>query len=89
MEYWERGSGWKWNLLHDVLLTSDLVRLASIILTSDPNKRDAWGWMKTGAGKFSVKEAYRIANVWKEEFYWEDWKRIWRMKIQQRIRIFA
>lgn len=68
-EYSERGVGWKWNLLQDVLCTSDMVKLASTVLASDPNRSDICGWMKPGVRRFSVKEAYKVAYEYREECY--------------------
>lgn len=66
-EYWKCGVGWKWSLLHGMLPTFDLVKLVSTILTLDPGRDDTWEWIKIGSTWFSVKEAYKLANAWKEE----------------------
>lgn len=44
--------------------------------------------MEPGSGKFSVKEAYKLANEWEEVGIWEGWRMIWRMKIMHRVKIF-
>lgn len=88
-EYWVNGSGWKWELLQQHLMMTDLVKLASTSLSSDPDDCGEVGWMEPRSGKFSVKNAYTLANEWTEIDNWEGWKILWRMKIQHRVKVFA
>lgn len=41
------------------------------------------------SGKFNVKSAYKLANGWIEENVWEGWRMIWKMKLQQPVKVFV
>lgn len=83
------GVGWKWETLQHRLLATYLVRLATISLRSNPLDYDRMGWLKLGEEKFSVKTTYQLANDWMEGRNWEGWKLLWKMKTQQRVKVFA
>lgn len=46
------------------------------------------GWMDARVGKFTVKSAYNLANGLVEENNWEGWKMVWKIKAQQRVKVF-
>lgn len=68
---------------------SDMVKLASISLSSDQHDCDKVAWKTVTLERFSVKAAYKLANSWTDESDWEGWRAIWRMKIQQQVKIFV
>lgn len=40
-------------------------------------------------GCFTVKASYNLAKSWNEEKRWEGWRKIWKMDVQQWIKIFS
>lgn len=88
-DYWGYDSGWKWHELQAMLPASDLIMLASKVLSLDVEQADTMGWLDVNGCRFNVKSAYRLACSWPEEVTWRDWKRIWSLKTAQRVRVFA
>lgn len=46
------------------------------------------GWQDPNRGVFSVSSAYELQIRRNEEGKWEGWKMIWRLKVQQCVKIF-
>lgn len=46
------------------------------------------GWLDTRGGKFTVREAYEMANGWSRGRAWKGWGLIWILCIQQRVMYF-
>lgn len=80
--------GWDWSEPQHHLSMTDMVKLASISLSSDQQCWDEAGWMTRDSTIFSVKSASKIANKWASKSPWEGWRVIWRMKIHQRVKVF-
>lgn len=49
-------------MLSQVLTSTDLVKLALIILKPDPADLDRVGWMNVMGSKFTVKSWYKLSN---------------------------
>lgn len=50
---------------------------------------DKWGWLKPGSMSFRVRDAYIIEANWNNLEKWVGWKRIWSMRVQQRVKLFV
>lgn len=87
--YWERGVGWRWKLLQDMLSFEHMVKLASLALQEDGSCADKAKWSLGNRGLFTVKDAYRLARGLSEGQVWGGWSSIWKLKVQERIRVFA
>lgn len=68
------------------------------ISLSNASHADCWPWTKEISGKCSVKSAYRLIVKEKMQIIGESsmetcmkafWKNLWRMKLPQKIKIFA
>lgn len=86
-DFWSEGRGWDWQRIGDSLSHTNLMKLASTSLRSDREEGDQLGWLKSN-GVFSVRAAYEFFTDLKKEEIWPGWKRIWKLKIQQRIKTF-
>lgn len=87
-QYWEEGVGWKWELLSQVLSSTNLVKLTSIALRPMAAELDRFGWLDVKEGRLMVKSAYRLARGWVEEERWVGWNMVWKLRIRQRIKVF-
>lgn len=80
IDYWRHGSGLKWQSLTQKLSNTHAVLLASVVLRPETELEDVVGWLKTGAGGFSVKKAYKLARNSEEGAPWARWKLLWKTK---------
>lgn len=55
---------------------------------ADPQSSDKFKWLD-GSKPFSVKEAYSLSRDEVSGAQWEGWIRIWKLRIQQRVKLFA
>jgi len=85
-DYWHPSSSWKWTQLRDYLPASVLQRIASRELTTD-RIDDQLIWAATESGKFSVKSTLALVRP-VEGTNEVDWKRIWKQRVPQRVRVF-
>lgn len=67
---------------------SELVKLAEVSLCSEAIRLDEASWCTKKASIFSVKAAYELASGWVEEGTWIGWGLIWKLKIQERLKLF-
>lgn len=44
--------------------------------------------MDARGGRFTVKSAHRLARDWIEEDRWEGWSMVWKLIVQQQIKVF-
>lgn len=88
-EYWAADGWWNWGAPSNKLNATSLVKLASTVLGAEESDLDRMGWLDTRGARFIVKEAYRVAMRWEEDNRWKEWRMIWKMKVQQRIKVFA
>lgn len=65
-----------------------MVKLASISLSPEL-EADKVSWMNARSGKFTVNEAYMLTAEGSKDDGWEGWRMLWKMRIQQRVKVFA
>lgn len=87
--YWCEGSGWKWSLLQMHLLAVDMVRVASTCLGSGNMTGDRVGWLDPRSTKFTMRDAYKFAAYRGADQGWVGWNLIWRLKLQQKVKVFV
>ncbi|XP_021761146.1 uncharacterized protein LOC110725977 [Chenopodium quinoa] len=87
-EMWDEEHGWKWNLFAD-LLPHDIIReVESHELHKDANRGDLLFWGQRNKGKFSIKSALQIIRKEENENNDGMWDLIWKLRVQQRMRVF-
>lgn len=86
IDYWEPGKGWKWGSFVHLLPTSILLKLADTVLGQPENTQDKVGWLEKGINKFEVKTTYGLITRWRREDKWAGWKKIWSLRVHQRVR---
>lgn len=53
----------------------------------EASEKDMFVWLDGRKG-FTVKATYELSKSWNDGDSWMGWRRIWKAKVQQRIRIF-
>lgn len=86
-EYLDEDRGWCWAKFSLDLPASCLLEMARISLRS-MEVEDRVGWMKQGNSRFSIKSAFSLLRGDASEDVWIGWKRIWRLKVQERAKVF-
>lgn len=84
--YWGAGQGWLWREVGDLLSASNFLKLSAVVLT-DRMQRDQLHWLDLN-GRFSVRSAYMLTVRSSQEGTWNGWMLIWRLRVQQRVRVF-
>ncbi|XP_074298539.1 uncharacterized protein LOC141629436 [Silene latifolia] len=89
-EMWSESSGWNWDCFANFLPQEILQKIASISLTEDPEMEDSLYWNGTSSGKFSLKSALVFLRGHDTSSEPESimWRTIWRIPVQQRVRMF-
>lgn len=68
-------------------LTS-MVMLAAAALSSDPIDPDKFIWAHGKEGKFRVRDTYCLSRGLTVQVGWEGWRLLWKVKVQDRIKVF-
>ncbi|XP_074314431.1 uncharacterized protein LOC141649645 [Silene latifolia] len=89
-EMWSENSGWNWDCFANFLPQEILQKISSILLTDDPEMEDSLYWNGTSSGKFSLKSAlgFLRGHDYSNEPETIMWRTIWRLPVQQRVRMF-
>lgn len=87
-DYWDCITGCKWDEFAHNLSATILVKIASVVLSSDETEQDGFAWAE-GKGRFTVKTAYRLSKNWRTDESWAGWHRIWGLQVQHRVRVFV
>lgn len=87
-QLWDHSSGWKWGEFEYHLPASSLVKIASIALRQCVAVHDTFEWTR-GANGCTVKSAYNLCRDWNNGDDWDGWSKIWKLRIQQRVKVFA
>lgn len=77
-----------WDRIGDFLNHSSLLKLAGTSLLDSGEGSDCMGWLKVD-GAFSVSSAYEVFVGLSKENQWSGWKQIWRLRVQQRVKVFV
>lgn len=87
-DYWQEEMGWKWTCLSPLLSASNLPKLANVRLDHGTEVRDVMYWLSDRVD-FSVNLAYELSlGASQNGHQWDGWKRLWRLRVQQRITVF-
>ncbi|XP_074313591.1 uncharacterized protein LOC141648774 [Silene latifolia] len=62
-EMWNEANGWKWDLFANYLPQIELQKIASFLLSPDPELEDTVFWKGTTSGNFSIKSALAIIKA--------------------------
>lgn len=65
-----------------------VVKFGSTVIVSKGQKGDKAGWL-TADGHFSVRSSYELEMGRAKVAKWSGWKLIWRLRVQQRVRVFV
>ncbi|XP_031099806.1 uncharacterized protein LOC116004005 [Ipomoea triloba] len=87
-DLWEEGRGWKWELFTDLLPENIMSKLHGFVLSRDPECDDEVGWDLDPNGDFSINSAYASITPTTGSGTQEDWLRIWKLKVPNRICVF-
>lgn len=87
-ELWDPNAGWKWDAFANLLPPDVIKEIDAHELKSDPSTGDLLYWCSGNKGKFSIKSALNIIR--RDELEPSDgcWELIWKLRVQQRIRVF-
>ncbi|XP_074290582.1 uncharacterized protein LOC141617299 [Silene latifolia] len=89
-EMWDEGMGWKWDVFSNFLSREDLLKIAAYYLSPKTDMEGSLYWNASSSGKFTVKSA--LALIKSAEITPEAepiaWHVIWKLPVQQRIRMF-
>lgn len=66
-----------------------LMKLASITIETDGQMEDQVGWLKPRNNNFTVALAYKLLTGKNKEGRWGGWLKIWRLKVQRRVKVFV
>lgn len=81
-------SGWNWPMVSDRLSNVNLLKLASVSLSSSEEDSDQMGWLYMN-GAFTVCSAYRLyMALHTASPPWRRWRMIWKLQVQQRVKAF-
>lgn len=87
-EYWDEMRGWKWTKVCPFSPSTTLLKIASITLSNSEEDKDMVTWLSSPKGDFSVRYAHALEAGCSKQGNWKGWKAVWRLKTQQRVRIF-
>lgn len=87
-DYWLEGCGWKWGQIGNEIPMERLLQIASEVVRVGEDAEDKLVWGQRTGGAFTVKDAYTSIVDLLQEPQWLGWQRIWKLKTQQRVRIF-
>lgn len=86
-DYWLVDEGQRWGEFSNLFPSVFLLKLASTIISNSKSEIDHLGWKTTASGQFSVKSAHELEAGWDQSEEWKGWKLIYKLKVQERIRV--
>lgn len=75
-QYWDQGTGWRWEELSQHLPMTSMVSLASRTLGPKLGREDKMSWIMANGEKFTIKSAYQLAYGLPKKVDWGGWKRV-------------
>lgn len=87
--YWDHIMGRKWMEMGQQIPMRSLLEMASVRVGSDSREKDRMGWLLASGGEFIVNSAYKLACGWTEDDVWDGWRRMWKLKTTQRVKVFG
>ena len=87
-DYWNHGSGWRWNVLHCLLPHQDLRQLNTTGIRADDNEREATCWGLSNNRKFPLSSTYEVLMPPATTVVDATWSKIWKLHIPQKMRQF-
>ncbi|XP_031096925.1 uncharacterized protein LOC116001176 [Ipomoea triloba] len=88
-DMWEEGRGWKWELITDSLPDDIKLKLSGFVPSRDPERHDEVGWGPDPTGDFSIHSAYTSLLPSNGTGNQDDWLRIWKLNVPNRICVFV
>lgn len=79
--------GWRWSIFSSFLPSTTLLKLASVVVGYRGIEEDTPVWKASESGLFSVRSAYELAAGLTSDQFQSGWKPIWRLQVQERIKI--
>lgn len=70
-EYWHERTGWKWEVLANLLQPTTLLKVVSMVIDLGIEGVDQMGKLDPNRGKFSVKSTYELQVGGDGEGNWE------------------
>lgn len=62
--------------------------LTGLMVSEDENKEDAVIWEEEASSMFTVSKEYEKLRASNSKAKWPGWNRIWKLKIQKRVKTF-
>lgn len=87
-ELWDPNAGWKWDAFANLLPSEVIKEIDAYELKDDPSTCDLLYWNGNNKGRFSIKSALSIMRQDELEPVDGCWELIWKLSVQQRIRVF-
>ncbi|KAL8151867.1 hypothetical protein V2J09_021675 [Rumex salicifolius] len=89
-DFWEPDGGWAWGQFSNFLPASCLMRLCAVVVRHGPNVADMISWAYSRDGEYSTKSAYLSLKQppFMETELCDIFRRIWRLRVSERIRMF-
>lgn len=86
--FWQEQQGWKWELLSSSLPDLMHLRLDEMRINPLDTMHDEFGWLDPWNKSFTVKSVYLLLRRDRDYDNWEGWKKIWKLRTQERIKVF-
>lgn len=85
--YWEIGRMWRWQELSPLMTAENLLQLSALVLDTQSVQRDknalvVHRWSVYSPGRIS------LAMDRTSEDQWDGWLLIWKLRVQQRVKVF-
>nr|GMD88437.1 transcription initiation factor TFIID subunit 8 [Ipomoea batatas] len=87
-DYWNTETGWDREQLRDILPEDMMKKLDLYILSPVEEDVDDYYWTFEESGNFSISSAYALTNYGNSGMQDEGWKKICKLKVANRIRMF-
>ena len=85
---WHPNTGWKWEELNGFLPTQiENILLTKLIRVDDEDIDGEW-WGMTTSGPFTIRSSYGISLPNQNASPQDIWKKIWKLELPQKIRMF-
>ncbi|KAL8143934.1 hypothetical protein V2J09_016966 [Rumex salicifolius] len=89
-DFWDVGSGWKWNIISNFLSAVTLMRLCAIVVQPGVAPPDSLTWSFSKDGMYTVSSAYVGLTDFNrgQSDVGDIFRVLWRIKVPERIRMF-
>lgn len=63
--------------------------MAGIVINTGESQCDRFSWLSESNMKFTVASAYKLLRKENDSGVWKGWKKICRLRVQERIKVFV